>query len=159
MGNTGAASRGDHLHIEVRTEPGVWNATTDPESYIHRALLPSQGSPSFPVEDDEMLALKITNGSATYSAILGPGIFRSLLSGDNPDRVKNLLRIQDDWQTIELKELPIYLRTFGCDLHIWDVRNGVFVVRDPLDGSIAAGNVWTATGEIRAALARLTTVG
>lgn len=159
MGNTGAASRGDHLHIELRTEPGVWNATVNPENYIHSALLPSQPSNPSHEEDDEMLALKITNGSATYSAILGPGIFRSLLSGDNPDRVKNLLRIQDDWQTIELKELPIYLRTFGCDLHIWDVRNGVFVVRDPLDGSIAAGNVWTATGEIRAALARLTTVG
>jgi hypothetical protein len=101
-----------------------------------------------------MIALKIVNGSATYSAILGPGIFRALIKEDNPERVKNILRIQDDWQTIELRELPIYLRTFGCDLSIWEVRNGAFVVRDPLDGSFGPGNAWTATGEIRAALAR-----
>jgi hypothetical protein len=153
MGNSGAASVGDHLHIELRTRPGIWNATTDPEPYIHRALLPAQNPP--PIEEDTMLALHITNGAASYKAILGPGVFRSLIANDDPDRVKNILRIQDDWQVITLQELPIYLRTFGCDLNIWDVRNGVFVVRDPLNGTVAPGNVWTATGEIRALISQL----
>jgi murein DD-endopeptidase MepM/ murein hydrolase activator NlpD len=157
MGNSGAASKGDHLHIELRTTPGVWNATTDPQPHIHRALLPHQASPSpsLPLEEDSMIALKIANGSAAYFAILGPGIFRSLIPSDDPDRVKNIVRIQDDWQTIQLSELPIYLRTYGCDLNIYEVRNGALVVRDPLTGLVGPGNVWTATGEVRAALARL----
>jgi hypothetical protein len=153
MGNSGAASLGDHLHVELRTSPGIWYATTDPEPYIHRGLLPHQNPPL--LEDDAMIALVIANGSARYRAILGPGSFRALVAGDNPDRVKNIVRIQDDWQTITLAELPIYLRTYGCDLNIWEIRNGNFVVRDPLNGSWTSGNVWTATGEIRAALARL----
>jgi hypothetical protein len=155
MGNTGAASRGDHLHIELRTNPGVWNATTDPAPHIHRGLLPGESSPNLLLEEDHMLALKITNGNALYHAILGPGLFRALMPNDNPERVKNILRIQDDWQILDISELPIYLRTFGCDLNIWQVRNGVFSIYDPISGEWSAGAAWTATGEIRAALARL----
>jgi hypothetical protein len=155
MGNTGAASQGDHLHVELRTTPGVWNATTDPEPYIHRGLLPHESSPTLGLEEEDMLALKIINGTATYYAALGPGMFRGLIANDNPERVKNILRIQDDWQVLDISELPIYLRTFGCDLGIYEIRNGALAVYDPLSGAMSPGAVWTATGEIRAALARL----
>jgi len=55
MGNTGAASFGDHLHIELRTTPGVWNRTTDPKPHIHGAPLPGeQAPPAPPQEEDDM---------------------------------------------------------------------------------------------------------
>lgn len=47
MGNTGAASQGDHLHIELRTTPGRWDVTTDPYPYIHSAPLPGQNPITF----------------------------------------------------------------------------------------------------------------
>ncbi|MDF2918139.1 MAG: hypothetical protein K0S70_2356 [Microbacterium sp.] len=117
------------------------------------------------LEEDDMLALRIKFGPATHLAILGPGIFRHLVHSDNPDKVKNILRIQDDWQEIDISELPVYLRTFGCDLNIWDVRdkNGkstnnpadAFVVLDPLTGKALAGAVWTAVNARAAELRTL----
>lgn len=94
-------------------------------------------------EEDEMLALNITGPTGTYSCTLGVGVFRHLLVGDNPERVKNIIRSADDWQTITLQELPTYLRTYGCDLNIWDIRDGDFAILDPLTGTVKAGNVWT----------------
>lgn len=94
-------------------------------------------------EEDDMLALKIKDGAKTYLCTLGTGVFRHLLVQDNPERVKNIVRSADDWQTIDIKELPTYLRTYGCDLNIWDVRAGDFAVLDPLSGSVKAGNAWT----------------
>lgn len=160
MGNTGA-SFGVHLHLEMRTRPG--GARFDPAPYVNRnSPLPGQNPPPPPppapsplLEEEEMLALRITNGNRIYLAVLGPGIFRHLLATDNPEKVKNVLRIQDDWQTIDISELPVFLRTYGCDLNIWDVRGGDFAVYDPLTGDVKSGNVWTATGAIRAGIAKL----
>ena len=117
------------------------------------------------LEEDDMLALVIhANNGGRHQAFLGIGTFRHALGTDNPERMKNILRIQDDWQEIHITELPSYLRTFGCDLNIWDFRdvNGKsttdqsrFAVLDPLTGSVAPGNVWTAANAARAEINRL----
>jgi murein DD-endopeptidase MepM/ murein hydrolase activator NlpD len=156
VGTTGQ-SDGNHLHLEIwRT--GSRSDRTDPYPLVHDAPFPGQApaptpTPQLPIEEDDMLALRIQNGSSEYLAAIGPGIFRHFIPTDPYEKIKNLLRIQDDWQSVNLSELSALLRTFGCDLDIWDVRNGQFVVLDPLTGTVAPGNVWTASGAIRAAIA------
>ena len=108
-------------------------------------------TPTF--EEDDMLALKIQFGSGTHLAALGLGTFRHFIGGDNPERIKNIVRADDAWVQTNGNELPALLRTYGCDLQIWDVRGGQFVVLDPLDGSVKPGNVWTATNALRSAIA------
>ena len=107
------------------------------------------------VEDDDMLALKIKSGGQEFLCALGPGIFRHFIASDPFEKIMRLMRIQDDWQFIDLSELPALLRTYGCDLNIWDIRNGDFAVLDPLDGSVRPGNMWSSAAAVRAALAGL----
>lgn len=102
------------------------------------------------LEDDDMLMLNI---GGKHLAALGPGIFRHFLPIDPVEKIKNLARIQDDWQQVSFSELPALLVTYGCDQHIWDVRDGKFVVVDPLNGTVKEGNAWTAAKAIRAAVA------
>lgn len=107
-------------------------------------------------EDDEMIMLSITGiGTGTHKAALGNGIFRHFIGADPYEKIKNLARIQDDWQDVSAAELPALLRTYGCDLDIWDWRpnGGGFIVVDPLSATAGPGNVWTAAGAIRAAIA------
>lgn len=104
-------------------------------------------------EDDDMLMLNITGlGIATPKVTLGPGVFGHFLPGDPVETVKNVARIQDDWQDITAADLPSFLRLWGCDLRIWDVRDGQFVVLDPFTGEVGAGKTWTASGAVRAAI-------
>lgn len=109
-------------------------------------------TPAKPLEDDDMLMLKI---GGAHLAALGTGVFRHFLPGDPSEYIKNLARIQDDWQDVSFKDLPALLATYGCDVHIWDIRGGQFVVFDPLDGSVASGNTWSAASAIRAQVAGL----
>lgn len=96
-----------------------------------------------PSEEDDMLALKINAGSrGTHLAVLGLGVFRHLVKEDNPERIKNIVRSDDQWLETTTEELPVLLRTYGCDLNIWDIRNGAFCVLNPDDGSVKPGNMW-----------------
>jgi hypothetical protein len=106
-----------------------------------------------PVEDDDMLMLNI---AGKHLAALGPGVFRHFLAFDPYEKIKNLSRVQDDWQDVSFGELPSLLITYGCDEHIWDVRNGEFCVVDPLKtgaDAVKPGNAWTAEKATRAAIA------
>lgn len=107
-------------------------------------------APRPPLEDDDMLMLTI---GGSHKVALDSGVFRHFVGADNYETIKNIARIQDDWQDISWADLPALLRTYGCDLNIWDVRDGKFVVLDPLNGTVASGNVWTAAGATRAAVA------
>lgn len=109
--------------------------------------------PPPPLEDDDMLMLKIKGiGTGAHYAALGPGIFRHFIAADPYELIMKVSRIQDDWQEIPASALPALLRTYGCDLHIWDWRNGQFVVLDPLTGTSAPGNVWTAVNAARSSI-------
>lgn len=151
MGMTGTASD-VHLHFEIT--PGRLHylniGQIDPVEFIKdRLAAPAGGSNVAPAakEDDDMLALLI---DGAHKCTLAPGTFSHMITSDNPDRVKNIVRADDQWTTINRSELPVLLRRYGCDLHIWDIRAGKFVVLDPLDGSVREGNVWTAANQARA---------
>lgn len=105
-----------------------------------------------PQEDDDMLMLNITVGDRTHKCALGVGTFRHFIQSDPFEHIKNLARFDDQWQPVTRDQLPALLRTYGCDLHIWDVRGGEFVVLDPLDGSVRSGNVWTAVNAARSSI-------
>lgn len=154
MGNSGEA-HGVHLHEEL----WINGIRVDPNPYRTRDLpgtapapagggakpLPTPAPPP-PLEDDDMLMIKINK---THLVALGVGVFRHFIESDPFDKIMRVSRIQDDWQDITLAELPAFLRTYGCDLNIWDVRNGQFVILDPLTGNVGPGNVWTSTGAAR----------
>lgn len=103
-----------------------------------------------PVEEDEMLMLKI---GGAHLAALGEGIFRHFTAADPHETIKNLARSADDWQNVSFADLPALLVTYGCDRNIWDVRDGKFVVLDPLSGTVAPGNMWSSTKSLRASIA------
>lgn len=110
--------------------------------------------PTRPVseEDDTMLALRI-NGA--HLATLDVGAFSHMIASDNPERIKDIVRGDDRWTDTTTTELPVLLRRYACDLNIWDIRNGKFVVLDPLDNSVKEGNTWSAVNASRSSLARL----
>lgn len=113
-------------------------------------------TPALLQEDDDMLMLKIRGiGTGEHYVALGPGIFRHFIGADPYEMIMQLSRINDDWQVLPASALPAMLRTYGCDLNIWDWRPnaGGFVVLDPLTGLAASGNAWTASGATRAAIA------
>jgi hypothetical protein len=102
-----------------------------------------------PLEEDDMLMLNIAVGDRTHKCALGVGTFRHFIQSDPFEHIKNLARFDDQWQPVTRDQLPALLRTYGCDLHIWDVRGGEFVVLDPLDGSVRSGNMWSAVNAAR----------
>uniref|UniRef100_A0AAU8EIK3 Endolysin n=1 Tax=Microbacterium phage Judebell TaxID=3230835 RepID=A0AAU8EIK3_9CAUD len=110
--------------------------------------------PTRPVskEDDTMLALLI-NGA--HKCTLDIGAFSHMIQSDNPDRIKDIVRGDDQWVPTTTTELPVLLRRFACDLNIWDIRDGRFVVLDPLDNSVREGNTWSAVNASRSTLARI----
>lgn len=109
-----------------------------------------------PLEDDEMLALKINAGAnGVHFCTLTVGVFSHMISGDNPEWIKNVVRSDDAWTDVPIERLPALLRRWGCDLHIWDIRGGHFVVLDPLTGQATPGGMWSA---VNAARSKLTTV-
>lgn len=162
----GTAWDGIHLHFVMSDiAHGAYTRNTgasfaNPETFIREQLATLAGldsrpfePPAPPMEDDDMLMLTI---GGAHRAALGPGIFRHFIPNDPSEKIKNLARIQDDWQDVSFSELPSLLRTYGCDLNIWDVREGQgFVVFDPLDGSVKPGGMWSASAATRAAIAGL----
>lgn len=117
-------------------------------------------------EEDDMLALRIKAGPQTHLCTLSTGVFSHLISSDNPERVKNVVRSDDAWTDIDITELPVYLHRFGCDLSIWDTRdkNGNyvppnqphnFVVLDPRTGKATQGGMWSAINQRAAELKTL----
>lgn len=111
---------------------------------------PAGGQAQLPIEEDDMIAARIIDGKGVrHHAIIGNGYFRHLIGSDDPEWQKNVVTADDRWTDIPIDRLPSVLRTFACDLHIWDVRNGTMVVRDPLTGKVGAGNLWSAMNDLR----------
>lgn len=125
-------------------------------AYITTDQTSGDGSRPFtPSEEDDMLMLRIKTNTGTHLTALGNGVFRHFIPQDPYDKVMKVSRSADDWQDITLAELPAFLRTYGCDLNIWDIRGGAFVILDPLDGSVRSGNVWTAVNAARSTVAQV----
>ena len=120
-------------------------------------------------EDNIMLMIKLKGTRNDHLVALGEGIFRHFIGSDPYELIKNVSRSADDWQEVNIAALPALLRTYGCDLNIWDFRdardlnksvpggdaNAVFCVFDPLDGSVKPGNMWSAENATRRAIADL----
>lgn len=115
-------------------------------------------TPPVTEEDDDMLMLDIKVGARLHKAALGVGTFRHFIPNDPYEHIKNLARVDDKWQPIDVTQLPAALRTWACDLHIWDIRGGEFVVLDPLDNSVKSGNVWSAVNAARSSIKTLARV-
>lgn len=109
-------------------------------------FVPNKPTPIKTPQEDDMLALSIGFGNNRHLCTLGVGVFRHLISTDNPNRIRDIVTAEDKWLETDGNELPKLLHTYGCDLHIWDVRsNGAFVVYDPRDNSVRSGGMWSAT--------------
>ncbi|QLF84358.1 endolysin [Microbacterium phage Karate] len=104
-------------------------------------------------EDNTMLMLNVKVGKAVHKCTLDTKVFRHFVGSDPYEYIKNLARTADDWQDVDISQLPALLRTYGCDLNIWDIRNGAFCVLDPLDGSVKPGNMWSAENAVRRQIA------
>lgn len=135
-----------------RTLVEPWHFEYDPARDNHRNdPAPAGGGTAAPTfQEDDMIAARITDRNGVkHHAIIGNGYFRHLIGSDDPEWQKNVVTADDRWTDIPIDRLPSVLRTFACDLHIWDVRNGTMVVRDPLDGSVGPGKVWSVGNELR----------
>lgn len=130
-----------------------WHFEYFPDQDLHRnePVFAGLETPAPPVpEEDDMIALLI---DGKHKCTLAPGVFSHMIQADNPDRIKNIVRSDDDWTETTLTELPVLLSRYGCDLHIWDVRGGKFVVVNPLDNSVREGNTWSVWNAIRSTVA------
>lgn len=169
MGDTGYVT-GKHLHFEVICPDGV--TRINPRDYISAGAPAGGDAKPFPTEltrppvfeeDNTMLMLILKGGAKDHLVALSDGIFRHFLPSDPYQVIMQVSRSADDWQDLGISALPALLRTYGCDLNIWDFRDGrdlsrsvsgtdpnaVFVVLDPLDGSVKPGNMWSAAGAVR----------
>lgn len=116
----------------------------------------SATAPPVSEEDDDMIAGRIIDGRGVqHHVIIGNGHLRHLINADDPEWMKNVCTADDRWTDIPIQRLPSVLRSFACDLHIWDIRNGSFVVLDPLTGTVSAGALWSATNAGRSGIARV----
>lgn len=118
---------------------------------------PAGGGAAVPTaQEGHMIAAKITDGNGIeHHAIISDGSLRHLIDADDPEWMKNVCTTDDRWTPVPIQRLPSVLRSFACDLHIWDIRNGSFVVLDPLTGNIAPGMLWSAVNASRSQLARI----
>lgn len=119
-------------------------------------------TPATPIlEEDNMLMLRIIDGDQAHLCALAPGVFRHFISTDPYDLIMRLERAQDDWQDVPITSLAALLRTNGCDLDIWDLRDstgasvgpgtgGQLVILDPLTGEVGPGKLWSAVNVLRA---------
>ena len=145
---------GPHTHVTRRAVPGLpYASSIDFMLAVDGTPSGGGGKPFINQEDDDNMLMLILNDTARkkhYKVALGNGSFRHYIASDNPDFAVKIERTNDDWSTIDINDLPIYLRTHACDLHIYDIVNGDFAVLDPLDGSLKAGNMWSAVNALRA---------
>lgn len=156
VGSLGKFSTGPHLHSEVSghaTTAGYWQFFDRNRVVGQPGPGPTPPKPTPVPEEDDMIAVHIKDGRGiTHSAVIGQGSFRHLIQSDNPEWVKNVVTADDRWTELSIEQLPVLLRTYACDLHIWDIRNGTLVVLDPLDGSVRPGNMWSATNAARSSV-------
>ena len=166
----------DHVTITDRFDGAwvTWLDEYDPLPFMQAAYERANTSrPTNPVrqseEDNTMLMIKLKGARVDHLVALGEGIFRHFLGNDPYEFIKNVSRSADDWQEVNIADLPALLRTYGCDLNIWDFRdardlsksvpgvdpNAAFCVLDPLDGSVKPGNMWSSAGATRRAVADL----
>lgn len=164
----------DHVTITDRLDGAwvPWVNEYDPLPFMQAAYARANTShPTNPVrqseEDNIMLMIKLKGARADHLVAVGEGIFRHFIGTDPYELIKNVSRSADDWQEIHIANLPALLRTYGCDLNIWDFRdarnlsksvsggdpNAAFCVLDPLDGSVKPGNMWSSANAIRRAIA------
>lgn len=117
--------------------------------------VPNGGATTPPVhQEDDMIAARIFDGRGVkHYAIIGNGYLRHLIEADNPEWMKNVTTADDRWTDITIEQLPSVLRSYACDLHIWDIRNGSFVVLDPITGDVLPGMVWSAVNALRSTVA------
>lgn len=110
-------------------------------------------APEPPKEEPEMIIvrIKLFDGSQHICGV-GNGLFSHFLQEDREDIHRDMLR-QPRIYDFGIDYLARLLRIYGCDPHIWDVRDGKFVVLDPLTGSVAPGATWSSDRAIRAAIA------
>lgn len=159
IARSGASGKGSETKYDPHVHTTLWIGTgqfgSAPVDFELHAGGPTLAGFTVNVEEDDMLALKIGFGSKEFLCALGPGVFRHFIASDPVDFIMRLMRAQDDWQSLDISALPALLRTYGCDLNIWDIRDGDFAVLDPLDGSVKAGNMWSSAGAVRAAIAGL----
>lgn len=107
-------------------------------------------------EEDDMIAGRITDGQGrNHHVIIGNGSLRHLIDSDDPEWMKNVTTADDKWTPIPIDRLPSVLRSYSCDLHIWDIRNGSFVVLDPITGDVAPGMLWSAVNVLRSTVAQI----
>lgn len=127
--------------------------TVDFMQYVGGPQIAAAGNTA-PIEEDDMIAARITDRQGVkHHAIVGTGHFRHLLGADDPEWQKNVVTADDRWTDINLDQLPSVLRSYACDLAIWDIRKGTMVVRDPLTGIVAPGNLWSAVNALRSTIA------
>lgn len=129
-----------------------WHFERFPDKDNHRNDPAPSGAGATPstFEEDDMIAARITDHSGVkHHAIIGNGYLRHLIGPDDPEWQKNVVTADDRWTDIPIDRLPSVLRTYACDLHIWDIRGGTMVVRDPLDGTVGPGKLWSVMNELR----------
>ena len=164
----------DHVTITDRLDGAwvPWVDEYDPLPFMQAAYERANTShPTNPIrqseEDNIMLMIKLKGARADHLVAVGEGIFRHFLGSDPYELIKNVSRSADDWQEVHVADLPALLRTYGCDLNIWDFRhkgdlsksvgggdaNEAFCVFDPLDGSVKPGTMWSSANAIRRAIA------
>lgn len=159
VGGLGSNSTGYHLHVEVEgysSTAGFWRWFT-PNRVVGRGI-PSKdtaASPAQQSEEDDMLFIRIKAANLDHYAVIGNGVFRHFVAGDPYEWIKNASRTDDNWVDVTLDRLPALLRTYGCDLHIWDVRDRQLVILDPLTGDVSPGNLWSAINVLRSQVAQV----
>lgn len=161
--NTAAARRAKELaprHNITREGEGfgeLWHWTYWGPLGTIGAPAPAGGAITAPVpEEDDMIAGRITDGQGRkHHVIIGNGSLRHLIDADDPEWMKNVTTADDEWTEIPIDRLPSVLRSYSCDLHIWDIRAGSFVVLDPLTGDVAAGMLWSAVNALRSTVAEV----
>lgn len=142
---TAAGDPSEQHHFEYQ----VWRDQhrNDPRPAGRSAAAPA---PQIQSEEDEMLMLIVKAANIDHYCALGNGVFRHFIGADPREWIKNVSRSDDAWVEVTIDRLPSLLRTYGCDLQIWDVRGGQFVVLDPITGTVQAGNMWSAVNAARA---------
>lgn len=136
-------------------EPWHWELPNVRRYAIVRSI-PAAGGATAPAptpsEEDDMLMIRVHAANVAHFCALGNGVLRHFVPSDPVEWIKNVSRVDDAWVDVELNQLPALLRTYGCDLQIWDVRGGQFVVLDPLTGTVLPGNMWSAVGAARSSI-------
>ena len=141
----------------LMAEAGLRTNFVSPEERWHVGdfnnpwVVPAFAAPPAPPsvqEDEKMLMLHVQHAGKTHLCSLSNGVFRHFIQGDPYARIAQLSGA--GWQPVSSAELPALLRTYGCDLHIWDIRGDAFVVLDPLSGKAESGGMWSAINAARA---------